>query len=136
MTYRPIGIIPLRNYGWELSNYLRAPSRRTAWKNKARKGTSYGERTCFYTANGGNQRKPIHPGVRRIAAGTLYSKEWITRYVGDRDESFINYFAGDDRRERALSRWASIADAVCLDAMEFSLYLVLNALQFPTDAIS
>jgi len=83
----------------------------------------------------GQSKKADSPWCKENHRGhPLFEGVNYERYVGDRDESFINYFAGDDRRERALSRWASIA--VCLDATKFSLYLVFNALQFPTDAIS
>lgn len=36
MTYRPIGIAPLRNYDWELSNHLCAPSRQVKRPRKKR----------------------------------------------------------------------------------------------------
>lgn len=78
MTYRPIGIAPLRNYGWELSNHLCAPSRQVKRPRKKKKGTrdiSYGERARSYTAGGGNQREPILPVVQgEIAAGMLYPR--------------------------------------------------------------
>lgn len=72
MKYRPIGIAPLRNYGWELSEHLRAPSRQVgaAWK-KGTSNTSYGEQARFYMADETNQRKPILSGARRVAGGIL-----------------------------------------------------------------
>lgn len=75
MTYRPIGIAPLRNYGWELSNHLRAPSRQVGRPGK--KGTEgyllwrtsallYGERRQSKSRFTLVQREsPRAPSIRR-----------------------------------------------------------------------
>jgi len=75
MTYRPIGIVLLRNYGWELSNHLRVPSRQVErFGKKGRVPPTETEHASMWRA-GDNQRKPIHPGARKVAAGTLYPEE-------------------------------------------------------------
>lgn len=66
MTYRPIGITPLRNYGWELSSppLARAPSRQfeRRWKKAREVDTSYGARARFYTADPEQSKRADSPG--------------------------------------------------------------------------
>jgi len=75
MTYRPIGIVLLRNYGWELSNHLRAPSRQVERFGKKGRVPPIETEHASMWQTGGNQRKLIHPSARKVAAGTLYPEE-------------------------------------------------------------
>lgn len=71
MKYRPIGIAPLRNYGWELSRYLRAPSRQVErFGKKIKRHEWYLLRRTDALLHGGrgqSKRADSQLGARRVA---------------------------------------------------------------------
>lgn len=144
MTYRPIGIIPLRNYGWKLSNHLRAPSSRQVERpGKKRKTheryTTYGEWARFCTADGSNQREPILPGATRIAAGTRSirrvnyavrrrSRRIIYKLTRGRDDWRGSLIGGEDRLEPILCFRREHAAASNRQNLRYTWYLTVHSI--------
>lgn len=85
MTYRPIGIAPLRNYGWEFierAHCSRAPSRQVE-RREEKRAEEMPPTARFYTADPEQSKKKadsprggVRDGqARGVAAGRLHSDE-------------------------------------------------------------